>query len=335
MQSTQRTRWFRRLALAGALLAAAVVVLGAWVRLTDAGLGCPDWPGCYGHLYPQMDHGFSKAIHEMIHRYFATTLGLVIVSLLLWAIWNRKSRDQPLIPVAFLFVIVCLQGALGALTVTRLLKPLIVTAHLLGGLTTLATLWWLSLVPETARIMSRAATLREANLRKFALLGLVVLFLQIALGGWTSANYAAVACPDLPTCQQSYWPPMDFHDAFILWRGMDIDYSGGVLSNPARTAIHVTHRLGAVLTGCVLVTLGCFCIFTTQRRSVRVAGALVVLAVLLQICIGVTMVHFGMPLPLATLHNAGAAFTVICMVLLLRRLWLPRDAPAYRGGVIP
>ena len=335
MQSTQRTVWFRRLALAGALLAAVVVVLGAWVRLTDAGLGCPDWPGCYGHLYPQMQHGFGKAIHEMIHRYFASTLGLVIVSLLVWALWNRESRDQPLIPVAFLFVIVCLQGALGALTVTRLLKPLIVTAHLLGGLTTLATLWWLSLTPEAVPLTVGEAAGREAGLRRFALAGMAVLFLQVTLGGWTSANYAAVACPDLPTCQQSYWPPMDFHDAFILWRGMDVDYSGGVLGNPARTAIHVTHRLGAVLTGCVLVTLGCFCIFRAERRSVRVAGRLVVLAILLQICIGLSMVHFGMPLPLATLHNAGAAFTVICMVLLLRRLAPRRDAPTYRGGVIP
>jgi cytochrome c oxidase assembly protein subunit 15 len=335
MQSAQRTLWFRRLALAGALLAAVVVVLGAWVRLTDAGLGCPDWPGCYGHLYPQMQHGFGKAIHEMIHRYFASTLGLVIVSLLVWAVWNCKSRDQPLIPVAFLFVIVCLQGALGALTVTRLLKPLIVTAHLLGGLTTLATLWWLSLTPETVPLKVGEAAGHEAGLRRFALAGTAVLFLQVALGGWTSANYAAVACPDLPTCQQSYWPPMDFHDAFILWRGMDVDYTGGVLSNPARTAIHVTHRLGALLTGCVLVTLGCFCIFRTERRSVRIAGRLLVLAILLQICIGLSMVHFGMPLPLATLHNAGAAFTVICMVLLLRRLAPQRDAPAYRGGVIP
>jgi cytochrome c oxidase assembly protein subunit 15 len=331
----QRTVWFRRLALAGALLAAAVVVLGAWVRLTDAGLGCPDWPGCYGHLYPQMDHGFNKAIHEMIHRYFATTLGLVIVSLLAWALWNRRSRGQPLIPVAFLFVIVCLQGALGALTVTRLLKPLIVTAHLLGGLTTLAILWWLALTPETLPPTSQEAAARETNLRKFALPAMAVLFLQIALGGWTSANYAAVACPDLPTCQQSYWPPMDFHDAFILWRGMDIDYTGGVLGNPARTAIHVTHRLGAVLTGCVLVTLGGFCISRSKRRSVRLAGGLVVWAILLQICIGLTMVHFGMPLPLATLHNAGAAFTVICMILLLRRLWPQRDTPAAAGGVIP
>ena len=316
MQPKQRTVWFRRLALAGALLAATVVVLGAWVRLTDAGLGCPDWPGCYGHLYPQMDHGFSKAIHEMIHRYFATTLGIVIISLLVWAVWNRKSRDQPLIPVAFLFVMVCLQGALGALTVTRLLKPLIVTAHLLGGLTTLAILWWLALDPERTPLIPR-----EAALRKFALAGMAVLSLQIALGGWTSSNYAAVACPDLPTCQQSWWPAMDFGNAFILWHGLDVDYTGGVLGNPARTAIHVTHRLGAVVTGCVLLTLGALCIFTTKRRSLRLAGALVVLAVLLQIGIGVTMVHFGMPLALADLHNAGAAFAVISMIALLRRLW--------------
>jgi cytochrome c oxidase assembly protein subunit 15 len=263
-----------------------------------------------------MDHGFGKAIHEMIHRYFAGTLIMLIMSLLAWAVWNRKSRDQPLIPVAFLFAVVCLQGALGAFTVTRLLKPLIVTAHLLGGLTTLATLWWLSLTPE-----SRPLAPREAALRKFALAGMVVLSLQIALGGWTSSNYAAVACPDLPTCQRSWWPPMDFGNAFILWRGMDVDYTGGVLDNPARTAIHVTHRLGAIVTGCVLLTLGVLCIFRTTRRSVQAAGALVVFAVLLQIAIGLTMVHLGMPLALADLHNAGAAFAVISMVTLLRRLW--------------
>src|SRR5580692_9176829 len=180
MDSQRRLLWFRRLALLGAALAATVVVLGAWVRLTDAGLGCPDWPGCYGHFYPQVDHGFSKALHEMIHRYFATTLGIIIVSLLAWAVWNRRSRGQPLVPVAFLLVIVCLQGALGALTVTRLLKPLIVTAHLLGGLSTLGILWWLSLTPERRELSSR-----EWALRQFALLGLAALALQIALGGWT------------------------------------------------------------------------------------------------------------------------------------------------------
>ena len=136
MDPQRRLLWFRRLALLGAALAATVVVLGAWVRLTDAGLGCPDWPGCYGHVYPQADQHFAKAIHEMTHRYFAGTLVLIIIGLFGWAWWNRRTRGQPLLAVALLFVLVCLQGALGALTVTLLLKPLIVTAHLLGGLTT-------------------------------------------------------------------------------------------------------------------------------------------------------------------------------------------------------
>jgi len=325
MRAEQRTLWFRRLALAGALLAATVVVLGAWVRLTDAGLGCPDWPGCYGHLYPQVDHGFGKAIHEMIHRYLATTLGIIIISLLAWAVWNRKTRSQPLIPVALLLVIVCLQGTLGALTVTRLLKPLIVTAHLLGGLTTLGILWWLSLTPGY-----RSLSTREASLRKYAWVGVAALVLQIALGGWTSTNYAAVACPDLPTCQQSWWPAMDFKDAFILSRGQDVDYTGGVLGNPARTAIHVTHRIGAVLAGGWLLLLGALTMRRAEQRRLWVAGALLVAAVLLQICIGLTMVHFAFPLPLATMHNAGAALLVIAMVTLLRTL-----RPAQAHGVIP
>jgi heme a synthase len=292
------------------------VVLGAWVRLTDAGLGCPDWPGCYGHVYPQADHNFSKAIHEMIHRYFATTLGAIILGLLGWALWNRKVRGQPLKAVALLFVLVCLQGALGALTVTLLLKPLIVTAHLLGGLSTLAILWWLSLTPDRRELSSR-----ELGLRKFALLGLAALALQIALGGWTSSNYAAVACPDLPTCQQSWWPRMDFRDAFVLWRGLDIDYTGGVLANPARIAIHVTHRIGAVTLGLILIFVGATTFARAQSRALRLTGCLLVGAVLLQIGIGMSMVHFGMPLGLATMHNAGAALLVVCSVTLLRLLW--------------
>jgi cytochrome c oxidase assembly protein subunit 15 len=315
MDEQSRLVWFRRLALAGALLAAAVVVLGAWVRLTDAGLGCPDWPGCYGHIYPQADHNFSKALHEMIHRYFASTLGIIIVSLLVWALWNRKQRGQPLFAVALLSILVCLQGALGALTVTLLLKPLIVTAHLLGGLTTLSLLWWLALTPER-----REPTPREKSLRTFALLGLVALAVQISLGGWTSSNYAAVACPDFPTCQQSWWPRMDFRDAFVLWRGLDIDYTGGVLANPARIAIHVTHRIGALLAGSILIVVGALSIATVQNRRSRLIGGLLMAAVVLQICIGVAMVHFGMPLPLAALHNAGAALLVICTVTLLRTL---------------
>ena len=334
MHPQRRSYWFRRLALAGALLAAAVVVLGAWVRLTDAGLGCPDWPGCYGHIYPNAGHAdsqsglqFAKALHEMVHRYFATTLGLVITILLVWALRFRKDRDQPLTPVALLFMVVCLQGVLGALTVTLLLKPLIVTGHLLGGLTTLGLLWWLSLTPPT-RQLTRQLTRRETALRKFALVGLGVLVLQIALGGWTSTNYAAVACPDLPTCQHSWWPPMDFRNAFVLWRGLGIDYEGGVLANPARVAIHFTHRLGALVTGSVLISLGVLTLVTAKSRSLARAGLLVAFAVAAQISIGVATVHWGVPLPLATMHNAGAAFLVISMVTLLRALWPTSGEPA-------
>ena len=317
--------WFRRLALIGAVLATVVVVLGAWVRLTNAGLGCPDWPGCYGHFYPSGGHQASKAWHEMIHRYVATSLGITIIALLVWALVRRKDAGQPLIPVALLFVLVCLQGALGALTVTLLLKPLIVTAHLFGGLATLSLLWWLSITPER-----RASPPPEMGLRKFAIAAFVVLILQIFLGGWTSSNYAAVACPDFPTCQRSWWPSMDFHDAFVLWRGISMDYEGGVLANPARMAIHFTHRLGAVVTGIALISLGLLTCSRAGSRRLFWAGLFVMTAVLLQISIGITTVHFGIPLPLATLHNAGAALLIIAMVWLARALW-----PERLVGVVP
>jgi heme a synthase len=316
MTDERRLLWFRRLARAGALLAAGVVVLGAWVRLTNAGLGCPDWPGCYGHLFPQNAHHFAEAVHEMVHRYFASTLGAIIVALLVFAWLNRKGKGQPLVAVALLFLLVCLQGTLGMKTVTLLLQPLIVTAHLLGGLSTLGLLWWLSIEPRRG-----PPTPRELSLRKFALVAICALALQIALGGWTSSNYAAIACPDLPTCQRSWWPDMDFQNAFVLWRGLGVDYEGGVLASPARVAIHFTHRLGAVVAGSFLIATGLLVIARAAWPLLRLLGALLVFAVLLQIIIGVTMVYFHLPLALATLHNGGAAFLVIVMVTLLRALW--------------
>jgi len=328
MQEERRLLWFRRVAFLGALLAACVVVLGAWVRLTDAGLGCPDWPGCYGHVFPQTTHHFTRALHEMIHRYFAGTLVAIITSLCVWASWNRKDRGQPVLPVALLFVLVCVQGALGMKTVTLLLQPLIVTSHLLGGLSTLGLLWWLSLRPERDPL-----TAAETGLRKFALGGLALLVLQIALGGWTSSNYAAVACPDFPTCQQSWWPQMDYRDAFVLWRGLGVDYEGGVLANPARVAIHFTHRLGAAVVGMSLISLGILVVMRSQRRGLALAGKMLMAAVLLQISIGVATVHWGVPLTLATMHNAGAALLVIVMVTLLRALWPTR--PTTAAGVVP
>jgi cytochrome c oxidase assembly protein subunit 15 len=320
-----RLIWFRRLALLGAALAAAVIVLGAWVRLTDAGLGCPDWPGCYGHLYPTGAHAAGRAWHEMIHRYVATTLGIIIVALLVWAVVRRKDRDQPLIAVVLLFVGVCLQGALGALTVTLLLKPLIVTAHLFGGLSTFALLWWLSITPER-----HTASPAELRLRPFALIACVVLGLQIFLGGWTSTNYAAVACPDLPTCQRSWWPPMDFRDAFVLWRGLSLDYEGGVLANPARMAIHLTHRVGALVAGATLLGLGALTVRRARSRRLSGAGKILMVAVLLQISVGIATVHFGVPLAVATLHNAGAAGLIGAMVWLLRAVW-----PGPPMGMVP
>jgi len=323
--SHQRLLWFRRLALCGALLAFGVVVLGAWVRLTDAGLGCPDWPGCYGHLYPQPGGELGKAWHEMVHRYVAGTLIVVIAALLSWAVLRRKDPGQPLLPVALLFGVVCLQGMLGALTVTLKLKPLIVTGHLLGGLTTLALLSWLAIGPEGHALMAP-----PRGLRPFALLASVVLCVQLFLGGWTSTNYAAVACPDFPTCQRSWWPAMDFRDAYVLQHGPGVDYEGGILANPARMAIHFTHRLGALVAGSVLLTLALLTVGRASSRRLAGAGVGVAAAVLLQITIGIATVRFGIPLPLATLHNAGAALLVVSMVWLLRALW-----PAPSRAAVP
>jgi cytochrome c oxidase assembly protein subunit 15 len=329
MTAQQRIVWFRRLALLGAVLAAIVIVLGAWVRLTNAGLGCPDWPGCYGHVFPQPVGEVDKAWHEMIHRYVATSLGLIITALLAWAVVRRKDPGQPLLPVALLFGVVCLQGTLGALTVTRLLKPLIVTGHLLGGLTTLSLLWWLSLTPP-----QRAPTDAEKGLRKFALIAGGILCIQVFLGGWTSTNYAAVACPDFPTCQRSWWPDMDFRDAFLLQGGPGIDYEGGVLANAARMAIHFTHRIGAAVAGSVLICLGALTFLRATQWRLKGAGLAVIAAVLLQISIGIATVHYGVPLGFATLHNAGAALLVATMVWLLRALW-PAQLGRAESSVVP
>ena len=311
---------FRRLALLGAFLAFCVVVLGAYVRLNHAGLGCPDWPGCYGHLtpagaaqnadsvnaaYPDRPLEVGKAWKEMLHRYLASSLGLVILALAFLAWRNRKDPRQPTTLPLALVGLVIFQGLLGMWTVTLLLKPLIVTAHLVGGLSTMSLLWWLALHPTRT---TRPAT--EAGLRRLAVIAVCVLAAQILLGGWVSTNYSAVACPDFPTCQRSFWPDMDFRDAFVLWRGLGIDYEGGVLDAPARVAIHVTHRLGALVTALVLGFTAFRAIRRASSRAVRMAG-------------GAVMVLETFPLPLATAHNAVAALLLLSTVALLRFLWPP------------
>ena len=253
----------------------------------------------------------------MVHRYFASTLGAIIVALLVWALLNRRARGQPLAAVAVLLLLVCVQGLLGMKTVTLLLQPLIVTAHLLGGLTTLALLWWLSLEPRSRAAHSSGAELAQICTRW----RLAALALQIALGGWTSSNYAAIACPDLPTCQRSWWPDMDFRNAFVLWRGLGVDYEGGVLAEPGARRHPFHAPTGRGRRGQRIDRHGLLTVARSAWRPLRLLGGLLVIAVLLQIAIGVAMVHFHVPLALATLHNAGAALLVIVMVTLLRALW--------------
>lgn len=342
MSATPRLIAFRRLAFAGAVLALLVIVLGAFVRLSAAGLGCPDWPGCYGHLtagdaarnvatvaeaYPDArPFDYAKAVKEMVHRYFAGALGVVILGLAGLALANRRDPRQPVALPLALVAIVVLQALLGMWTVTLLLKPLIVVLHLIGGLTTLALLAWLSMQPPP---VSEASA---PMLRHLAAIGLAVLAMQIVLGGWTSSNYAALACPDFPTCQASYWPQMDLQDAFVVWRGLGIDYEGGVLDHPARVAIHFMHRLGAVLTAFVLGLLA----FLTWRRgrteTVRRAGLVVGIFLVLQLILGPLMVLEGLPLVLATAHNGMAALLLLVTVRLNRVLRPARPAPLPARG---
>ncbi|MGH8290506.1 MAG: COX15/CtaA family protein [Steroidobacteraceae bacterium] len=341
-------RWLRGLALFGALLCFGVIVLGAYVRLTDAGLGCPDWPGCYGHIspvgaedsptsqaeFPGRPLRAGKAWHEMIHRYAAGTLGCVIIVIAALAIAARKPKVLGAGFGVLLFLTVIVQALLGMLTVTWLLKPLIVTAHLIFGMTTLALLWWGWLrLQQPSR---RAAPLRSAPAHEptpwsgaastarigysLAVLSVVVLAVQFFLGGWTSANYAAFACPDFPTCQGAWWPQADFRHAFVLWRGLWIDYDGGILSNPARVAIHLSHRLGALAVSATFLATTLFVIGRRSLGAARMRAYLVLAALGLQLAIGVSMVLTTFPLWLTTAHTAGAALLLMAILALTARL---------------
>jgi cytochrome c oxidase assembly protein subunit 15 len=331
LQYSNSLTWFRRAARLGALLALIVVVVGAWVRLTDAGLGCPDWPGCYGHVhpaqvaaevadanaaYPTRPFEYQKAMHEMVHRYIAGALGLLILGLAGFSLWNRRDPSQPRVLPLVLIAVVGLQAALGAFTVTMLLKPLIVTLHLVGGLTTMGILWWLSLPP-----VRRDVKAAERPVRRLAIVAFAVLGCQILLGGWTSSNYAAVACPDFPTCQGQLVPPADFGDAFVLSHGPGVDYAGGVLQQPARTAIHFSHRVGALAAGLLLLALALAAFRRAQNGGVRLAAGTLAGAVALQWLIGVNLIWQGFPLWLGTGHNAGAALLLLAALTLMRQLW--------------
>ena len=326
--------WIRRLAALGALLAFFVVVLGGYTRLSNSGLGCPDWPGCFGHFAPTgsaehyaTDADVRKAWTEMVHRYAAGTLLLIVLAIAALSVVARRERGVS-VPFAFcLLGLIVFQAILGMFTVTWLLKPLVVTGHLLGGLTTFAMLLWLWLTKRAQVRPVDGVTVLTGNrlmedgrtARLWATLALAALGLQVFLGGWTSSNYAAVACPDFPKCQAQWVPQADFQDAFVLWRGLGINYAGGVLDHPARVAIHFTHRLGAVL-ATVLLLLAALYALRGLGRGARWAGLAVLAALTLQLCIGIFMVLQAFPLPLAAAHNAGAALLVGATVLLNRKL---------------
>ena len=377
------SRHYHRLAWAALILALGVIVFGGFVRLSNAGLSCPDWPTCYGKAtWPNQEHEIAaaneaferavevpKAWREQFHRHIAAILGVLVLLLSLLAVRKRKGGvasvlaaaalvgisipiymgvggmapnhqlsvalwlvgelillvqvlrwsnvDAARLSTALLMVII-FQAVLGMWTVIWLVKPAIVMAHLLGGLLTFSLLTWLAwgTTPSSALVVAEAQ-----KLRRLLWIGLVLLVVQIALGGWTSANYAALACgTDFPTCVGQWWPEQDYREAFVLWRGIGVDYEGGVLDGPARVAIQMTHRIFALLVVGHLLFVGI--------RMIRTPGLVFwgsVLLVLLtaQVALGITNVVAGLPLWVATAHNAGAALLLFTVVGLLARLRAP------------
>lgn len=335
-----RASAFHRLAWAAVALTFAVVVLGAYVRLSDAGLGCPDWPGCYGRLdvpdephqiaeanesFPHRPVEPAKAWKEMVHRYFAGALGLLALALAVLAWRKRSTPGQPVALPLGLLALIAFQALLGMWTVTWQLKPVVVMAHLLGGLTTLGLLVWLVL--RQGRYGVRGAMPEDRSLRRYALLGLGLVVAQIALGGWTSANYAALACPDFPTCQSHWWPPTDFGEAFTLWRGLGVSYEGGVLGNEARMTIHWAHRLGAVAVALYLGWLSGRLLRSGSSRALRLTGGIVAALLLAQVGLGIANVLMRLPLPVAVAHNGVAALLLLALVALNHLLRRPETDP--------
>ena len=328
-----------RLALAATLVAGVVVLLGAWTRLVHAGLGCPDWPGCYGFLtvpssaedvataamrFPDHEVVTAKGWPEMIHRYFASSLGLFIVGLTLLSFRVRKLHPQIKVPVKHclgLLILVICQGLFGMWTVTLKLWPQVVTTHLMGGFATLSLLYLLYLRTSPRGSIGYSDVIQSfvaiGKLKSLAALALVFVIIQIFLGAWTASNYAALACgSDFPTCQSTFWPEMSFSGGFNFLQEVGPNYLGGLFDNESRVAIQMVHRLGALIVTCfVMYLLWRFKAVANELSSrQRLAAKWVFFLLWLQVILGISNVIWLIPLPIAVAHNGVGAALLLSLV---------------------
>ena len=327
---TDNRRYYRTIAITGALTLV-LIVLGAFVRLSDAGLGCPDWPGCYGNLTPA--HSVSeireaeaiqpggpvslaKAWKEMVHRYLAMIVGALIAAIMFGAWRNRRRWNQsPMLPSVIAGAVI-FQAALGAWTVTMLLKPAIVTSHLLGGITILGLLVWL-LYRQASTQSWATGIMPSGSLRLWGGIAMATLFSQIVLGGWVSTNYAALACTDFPTCHGVWMPAMDFANAFHVIRPLGVGPNGELLTIEALRAIHWSHRVGAIV---ALGVVGGFAWLLYRTASGRKAGIMLAALLFVQLMLGMSNIWFSLPLPVAVAHNGFAAVLFAWLLLINLRL---------------
>lgn len=329
---------YRKLVWVTLFLTFDLIMFGAFTRLTDSGLGCPDWPGCYGHANPLQAHAdisaaetamptgpvtVIKAWIEMIHRYLAMGIGVLIVSMtaISWRKWLQSGRQEikfsPLFP-SLLLAFVCVQGAFGAWTVTMKLQPVIVTVHLLLGMGLLALLTWFG-----TRLGDHPPTPKSAAaLRLPTTLAIWLLLLQIALGGWVSTNYAALACTDFPLCNGALLPQMDFYNGFTIWRDLGMTAHGDYIPFAALTAIHWMHRAFAFVVATLIAWLA---LRSFKIETLHKTARWLLIAVVLQFSMGIATVLLQLPLLLAVAHNGGAALLLMLLVMLHNKIRITTD----------
>jgi cytochrome c oxidase assembly protein subunit 15 len=352
---TKQTHRLQRLVLTSLLLAIVVIGLGAYTRLTHAGLGCPDWPTCYGLLdvpetsaqitaaeqaFPERPVEPAKAWNEMIHRYFAGSLGLLIAAIAFFSVKLRFSKDisirQPVVLPLFILCVVTFQAALGMWTVTLKLMPIVVMGHLLGGFTTLCLLFllYLRIKPKNLDVPSSSGKSTGVNRQlkkynRFALIGVVILTTQIALGGWTSSNYAAMSCVELPICQGNWLSNLNFNASFTLIPPSQESYEFGHLNHNERLTIHVTHRFGAIITAIFLAWLAIMVLIKVKTHAIKNSALVLISLLAIQISLGVSNIWFSLPLNIAVAHNIVAAFLMLSLITLAYKLRQNSEEPFY------